>query len=235
MKLQQLIVASPSPNDFCDNVIVAQSKNIAPALLEMATKWATVRNAVASGQSVSTFYFNTTSGTGVIGRSFPSGFDRQGNRALYTHFVLATSNQLKCYYNNPVLIARSLNSNGTWILKTSPPAASLPELEMSDFAVNPFACLSEQEEVKRTRKAVQVHDRVGITDAPQPLSFVGEVLQTYQFEKRAKISFAINRRVAGDTLFKINVYSQGNIRLEHELSEFQIYPLRLRSRFIRSS
>ena len=168
----------------------------------------------------------------MIGRSYAGGFDSDGNRPLRTHVVLMTSNQLECYYNNPVLVARSLNSSGAWILETTDVGAELPELELSDLVVNSFAYPTQVEQVKRTLDAIKTHDQIAVTDASRPLDFIGQVLQAYSFDERAKISFAIDRRIAADTPVQINAYSRGDVRLEHDLSHHRICPVRLRTNLV---
>ena len=235
MKLQQLIVESQSPVNYRRNSIVRKSCNVKPELLDEAIKWSTIRSNIPSGRNSAIFYRNAESGCGMLGRSYAGGFDNEGNRPLRTHFVLVAPNQLKCYHNNPVLIIRSLNSCGAWILNTSKESAKLPELELSDHAVNSFAYPYHADQVEKTLNAIKVHQRVAVTDASRPLDFVGEVLQAHSFETRAKISFAIDRRVSADSPFQISAYSSDDIRLEQDLSDYGVYPVRLRFKPARSS
>ena len=171
----------------------------------------------------------------MLGRSYAGGFDSDGNRPLRTHFVLMTPTQLKCYYNNPVLVARSLNSCGAWILNTAENLAELSELELADHAVNTFAYPYQADQVERTLNAIKLHERVAITDATRPLDFIGEVLQAYSFETRSKISFAIDRRVSTETPFHISAYSSTDVRLEHDLTHHNVFPVRLRTKPVHST
>ena len=234
MKLQQLIVESQSPVNYRRNLIVRKSRNVEPELLDEAIKWITIRSGIRSGRNAAIFYRNAESGCGIFGRSYAGGFDSEGNRPLRTHFVIVAPNQLECYYNNPVLIIRSLNSCGAWILKTSKESAELPELELSDHAVNSFAYPYHADQVEKTLNAIKKYQRVAVTDASRPLEFVGEVLQAHSFETRSKISFAIDRRVSADTPFQISAYSSDDIRLKQDLSDHGVYPVRLRSKPVSS-
>lgn len=235
MKIQQLIVESKGSADCRENAIVGKSSGIEPELLEEATKWSTAYSGILIGQRSTIFYCPSKQGTGLIGRSYGGGFDSEGNRPLRTHFVLATSNQLKCYYNNPVLIARALNSSGAWFLKTTDVEAELFELELPDHVVNTFAYPDQVEQVKRTRDAIKINDQIAVTDASRPLDFVGQVLQSYGFGERSKVSFAIDRRIAAATPFQINAYSSADTRLEHDLSQHNVCPVRLRTKPVRAN
>ena len=235
MKLQQLIVESNNSSDHDENVVVGMSSSIKPELLTEAVNLSTTRREILSGQNAAIFYCRSRAGTGMIGRSYAAGFDSEGNRPLRTHLVLVSSNQLKCYYNNPVLIARSLNSCGAWILKTIGLEPELPELEMSDSVVNTFAYPEQVEQVTRTVEAMESHDQIAVTDASRPLDFVGQVLQTFSFGERSKISFALDRRVTAETPFRISAYTRGDVRLEHDLTHHRVFPVRLRTKLVRTS
>ena len=235
MKLQQIIVEAKSSAGTCEKKIVGMSSGIEPELLEDAIKWSTTRREILSGPDSVIFYCSSKEGTGVFGRSYVGGFDSEGNRPLTTHLVLVTPNQLKCYYNNPVLVVRCLNSCGAWILKTTDVEAELPVLELSDHSINTYSYPDQVEQVKRTSDAIRGNDRIAVTDASDPLDFVGQVLQAFSFQERSGIGFAIDRRVTADSPFQINAYTRGDIRLEHDLSEYQVFPVRLRSKPVCSS
>lgn len=229
MELQQLIVDAPSLTDHSENQLVAKSSNIKQELIEHAVKWSTVGSGLLGDRSSAVFYCRSRAGTGMIGRSYPSSLDRQGNRLMRTHWVLVSSNQMKCFYNNAVLIIRILNSSGQWVLQTSSLVPVLSELKISDCPINTFAYPDQEQEVGAVKRAVGVHGQVAITDAIRPLDFMGQVLRAHSFKERAKLSFALDRRVAGDTPFQINAFSQSDIRLEHDLSQQSIFAVRLRS------
>ena len=235
MKLQQLIVEAKTSTDHHEKVVIGKSSNIESELLEEAIQLSTTSGQILNLQNAPVFYCLSKAGVGLVGRSYAGGFDSEGNRPLRTHLVVVTLNQLKCYYNNPVLIVRSLNSCGAWILKTTDVEATMPDLELPDHVVNAFVYPDQVDQVKRTLDAVKIQDRIAITDASRPLDFVGQVLQAYSFEQRSKISFAIDRRITAETLFQISAYSQADVRLEHDLSQYQVSPVRLRSSLARSN
>ena len=229
MKLQQLIVDAKSVSDRRQNVVVAKSKNIKQELIEQTTQWSTVGSELLNEQGSTVFYFRSRAGTGLIGRSYPGSLNHRGERFMRTHWVLVSSNQMKCHFNNAVLIIRILNSSGQWILKTSGFESELPELEVGDHPINTFAYPDQQQEVDFAKQAIETHGQVAISDANRPLDFIGHVLGAHSFRERAKVSFAFDRRVISDTPFKINAFSRADVRLEHDLTQHNIFPVRLRS------
>lgn len=227
MKLQQLVVDTHNPSDHNENVVVARSNKIEPELVAAAVQWSTAWGGILSGQRSAIIYRQFDTGAGMLGRSYGTEFDDQGNRSLRTHWVIASPNQIKCYYNNSVLLVRTLSSDGGWFLQTARFESVLPELEIADCPINPFAYPSQQQDVQSALRAIDVHKQIAVFDTDRPLNFVGEVLQAYSFGERAKISFAINRRINSVTPFTINGYSQADTQLEQDLSQYDVYPLRV--------
>lgn len=234
MKLQQLIVDASSVSDRRQNVLVAKSSKIKEELIEQAIQWSAVGSDLLKEQESAVFYCRSRAGTGMVGRSYPSCLNRNGERLTRTHWVLVSSNQMKCYYNNAVLIIRNLNSSGHWILQTSSCESELPELELADCPVNTFAYRDQEQFVDLAKQAVEVHGQVAIPDAVRPLDFVGQVLRAHSLKERAKINFSVDRRVAAATLFHVSAFSGADIRLEHELRQSGVFPLRQRSEPVRS-
>ena len=233
MKLQQLIVDATSVSDRRRNVLVTKSNSIKQELIDQAIEWSTVGGGVFSECGSAVFYCRSRAGTGMVGRSYPCELNDKGERFMRTHWVLVSSNQMKCYYNNAVLFVRILNSSGQWILQTSQFESELPVLEVIDRPVNTFAYPMQEQQVDFAKRAIMTHERVAVSDACQPLDFVGHVLQGYSFRERAKVSFAVDRRVLGDTPFQINAFSRSDMRLEHDLMRHRVFPLRLRSEAVR--
>lgn len=234
MKLQQLIVDATSVSDRRQNVLVAKSNKIKQELIEQAVQWSTVGSGLLNEQGSAVFYCRSRAGTGMVGRSYPSCLNRDGERLMRTHWVLVSSNQMKCYYNNAVLMIRNLNSGGHWIMQTSSCESELPELELADCPINTFAYPDQQQQVDLVKQAVEIHGQVAVSDARRPLDFVGQVLRAHSFRERAKVNFAVDRRVAAETPFHLNTFSSADIRLEHDLRQYGVFPLRLRSEPVRS-
>jgi len=234
MKLQQLIVDAKNTSDRSQNVLVAKSNNIKQELVGQAVEWSTVGNGVLSDCPSAVFYCRSRAGTGMIGRSYLCGLNGSRERFMRTHWVMVSSNQMKCYYNNAVLFVRNLNSSGKWILQTSDLGPELPELELFDGPVNSFAYPDQEQQVDLARQALKTHEQIAVPDAYRPLDFVGQVLQACSFKERSKISFSIDRRIAADTPFQFNAFSLADMRLEHDMKQHRVFPLRLRSEPVRS-
>jgi len=234
MKLQQLIVDATSASDRHQNMLVAKSTNIKQEVVDQAVEWSTVGSCVLNEGGSAVFYCRSRAGTGMIGRSYSCGLNENGERFMRTHWVLVSSNQMKCYYNNAVLFIRNLNSSGQWILQTSNFASELPELELFDNPVNAFAYPDQEQQVDMAKRAIKAHEQIAVSDAYRPLDFLGHVVQAYSFKERARVSFAFDRRITDATPFQISAFSRSDMRLEHDLTQHQVFPLRLRSAPVRS-
>jgi hypothetical protein len=188
--------------------------------------WGTVRTGLLPRHLSATFYARINKRYGVLGRSFAGGYDSQGERSLYSQLVLLTDAYLRAYDNNPVLFARLLHSSGSWVLGTESPA-ELSELSLPSSTVNTYEYDQERPETDRILKAMKLHDRVGLTDASDSLAFMGSFLNSVDFQKRTRTSFSIGRRFFENAPFQISFYPGGDLQLEHELAEKQVYPIRL--------
>lgn len=227
MILQQILVEATDFTDPTGNRIVAQSANIKEGQAKKMAAWATVRAGLLPRQLTATFYANFSKRYSLLGRSFAGGYDQHGDRALYSQIVLLNAANLRAFENNAVLLARLLNSSGAWMLSSEMPS-ELPELELSDGTINSFAyadCGSNRDHIL---KSLELHDRVGLTDATEPLAFMGAFLNCIDLQARSKIGFSTGRRFFEDAPFNISFYPGGDLRLEQELIEKQVYPIRLR-------
>lgn len=227
MILQQVLVEATDFTDSKGNVIIARSANVSDELADKMAAWATVRTGLLPRQMTATYFTKLSKRYSLLGRSFAGGYDRHGDRALYSQLVLLKNANLRDYENNAVLVARLLNSSGAWMLSSSLPD-KLPEIQLPDGGINSFAYSSQPVDAERILKSMDLHNRIGLTDADEPMAFMGAFLNSISLEQRANIGFSIGRRFSDSTPFQVSFYPGGDLNLEQQLIKNQIYPIRLR-------
>jgi hypothetical protein len=228
MRLQQILVEATDFTSPNGNQIVARSANIDEGITKKMAAWATVRAGLLPRQLTATFFASFSKRYSLLGRSFAGGYDPHGDRALYSQLVLLNAANLRAFENNAVLIARVLNSSGAWMLSSELPD-ELPEIEMPNGTINSFAYSDCGDNREHILKSMALHDRIGFTDATEPLAFMGAFLNSLDLQERAKIGFSIGRRFFEEAPFNISFYPGGDLRLEQELTQRQVYPIRLRT------
>lgn len=225
MILQQAIVASSLGARRHENKVIAWSRGIDSDAAAKICDWSPIPDDFAAGTSSCMSVYPATNGLTAISRSL---LTKSGTRSIVrTRVALAGPDKIASFGNNPMTLARVLESSGH-LSPLETESNELTQIEVPDMGIPDLrqTLPSFLNGIpKKIHHAIDVHGRCALLGLEQPKAFLCGYMETLSIPNRQRMTLAIGLDIKDDNgqpNFRVNVFRQTNHEMDQRFARLQI-------------